>query len=115
MGNVTSEESVKDAGLFQQPLPASDSSSQVLIDIFGTSRTITINGKFSVGDTGYATIALFIAALDALANGAQSAKTFVSGRSGVSYTVLVTNATWKGEEGSPNQIEYTITMVEGSA
>lgn len=113
MGTVISEESSKQSGLFQSALPGTDSSDAFLMDLFGASRTITISGKFVQGDSGYATIALFIAALDGLINGSQSAKSFVSGKSGVTYTVLVDNVTWSSEEGGVNLVEYTISMIEG--
>jgi hypothetical protein len=115
MGTVTDEEHTKDSGLFQMPMPASGSSSQILIDIFGTTRNIVIKGTFASGDSGYANVAAFIVALDALQNGAQTSKSFVSDKSGVTYTVLVTSAIWTSEPGAVNQVNYTINMVEGTA
>lgn len=111
LGTVTNEESTKDAGLFQQPLPASNSSSAILIDIFGTSRTITVSGIFT-GTTG--DIQTFISELDALVNGTQtSTKTFHSDKSNANYEVLINSVSWSSEEGAVGKINYNITMTEG--
>lgn len=114
LGTVQSEESAKDAGLFFSPIPGSDSSSALQLDIFGATRTITIKGTWSPEFTDYANRAAFIADLDALINGAQSSKTYHSDTSNQDYTVLVSNAQWTASEGDPNSIEYTITLQEGS-
>ena len=115
IGTVTDEDVTKDAGLFQMPMPGSDSSSAVMFDIFGASRTIKISGTFTVGDSGYATLALFIAALDALVDGSQTVITYTSGKSGSTYNVMVMDVNWKSEVGGVNKVDYNITMVEGSS
>lgn len=114
LGSIIKETSNKDAGIFQMPMPASNSDDAVMLDIFGASRKIRIEGKFVLGDSGYSTIALFIAALDALVNGAQTNQTYTSGKSGSSYNVLIETVEWSNEEGSPNSVEYSISMTEGS-
>jgi hypothetical protein len=112
MGTVNKEESVKDANLFFTAMPGSDSANAIQLDIFGATRTITVSGIYASTD---GTISTFVAALDALVNGAQTAtKTFHSDKSGVSYEVLVTSVTWTCEEGGVNKVEYTIVMQEGS-
>ena len=113
MGSKVLDSHAKDSGLFQMPMPASDSTEQILIDIFGCSRTITVKGVFCLGDTGYASVAAFIVALDVLNNGAQTSRTFHSDKSGVDYKVLVTRASWDAEEADVNSVPYTIEMVEG--
>lgn len=113
LGTVHSEESTKDAQLFQMPMPASDSNMAIMLDLFGVNRTINIKGTFVDGD-GSLTIAQFIAELDAQANGVQSGKNYVSGTSGVTYTILVQTASWDVEEGAPTKVNYTINMIEGS-
>jgi hypothetical protein len=115
MGTVTNEESTKDSGLFQQPMPATPSSSATLIDLFGASRTITIKGKFVVGDTGYASITLFIQDLDGLISGAQTSCTYTSDKTGLDYDGLVSSVTWTADEGAVNHVDYTIVFTEGSA
>jgi hypothetical protein len=113
LGTCT-EHQDKDSGLFQMPMPGSDSSSQILIDIFGTTRTIKLTGRFSLGDTGYASVAAFIVALDTLNNGAQTSRTYHSDKSGLDYQVLVTSASWDAEEADVNSVPYEINMVEGA-
>ena len=113
LGTVTSEESSKDAQLFQQPLPTYNSSQAVLLDIFGASRTITISGVHVSGD-GSKTTAQFIAELDGLISGSQTSRTYTSDKSATTYKVLVQTVSWKSEEGAPLKTEYTITMVEGN-
>lgn len=112
LGTVISEESTKDSQLFQQPMPLSDSSSAIMLDLFGASRNITIKGKYTAGD---GTISTFIAELDALVSGTQTSKTYHSDKTGVSYTVLVQSVTWSADEGGVNLVDYTINLVEGSA
>jgi hypothetical protein len=112
MGTVKSEESRKDAGLFQQPMTGSDSSAAILLDLFGASRTINISGIYTTTD---GTLTTFIAALDALVNGAQTQKTFVSGKSGATYYVLVTSVSWSAAEGDVSSVSYTIDMQQGSS
>lgn len=114
MGTVTNESSTKDSGLFQTPMPYADSDDAIMLDMFGASRTITVSGVFATGDGSYSTNALAIAALDALINGQQTSKTFVSGKSGSSYTVLVQSVEWKSDEGDVNKVTYTIVLTEGS-
>ena len=59
IGTVNSEESNKDAQLFQMPIPLSDSTSTVMLDLFGASRTITIKGKkFNFWDVLISDVAL---------------------------------------------------------
>lgn len=114
LGVVKSEHSTKDAGLFFQPIPASNSSDAVQLDIFGCTRIITITGTYSTQDAGYATIALFKAALDGLVNGAQTSKTYTD-TDGVSYVGLVANVDWDRNEGETTTVGYTITFQEGSS
>ena len=112
MGTVTSEEHSKDAGLFQTPLPGTDSKDAIALDLFGTSRTIRVKGVYT---TTNGTISTFIGQLDALCNGNQTVtKTFVSDKSGVPYEVLVTNVNWSSESGAVTKVDYSIDMLEAS-
>lgn len=117
LGTVNKEDSTKDSGLFQQPLPASASSNAILLDIFGASRTISISGVF-VGSA--AEIADFIdngvnSGLDRLVSGAQSNRVFHSDKSGRDYNVRVSSVTWTSEEGAVSKVDFTINMTEGRA
>jgi len=114
MGTVIQEYSTKDAGLFTNAMPMQDSSSQLILDIFGATRTINIKGVYTIGDSpAYPTIASFIADLDNLVNGSQTMKTYVSDKSGASYTGLVSSVYWNADSGNPNQVDYTITFIQG--
>lgn len=112
LGTVTKETNDKDSGLFEMALPSSDSSSKILLDLFGASRTISISGTYIGADL--TAVQTFITQLDALINGNQTQKTFVSEKSGASYLVLITSTNWEGEEGAPLKVNYTINMSEGS-
>lgn len=113
LGIVTKETQEKSCNLFYMPMPGSDSSSAILIDLFGSSRDITIEGVYPSSDTTYS-IANFIIALDALVNGSQTIQHFTSGKSGVQYHVLIDSVSWEAEEGNVSAVKYTIRMKEGS-
>lgn len=114
MGTIIREESTKDSGLFKMALPGEDSEETILLDLFGVDRQMIIRGRFVQGNSGYANIPAFIAALDLLANGSQTGRTYTSDKTGASYGVLVQSVSWSGEEGDPNSVEYTINLTEGS-
>lgn len=111
MGTVMSEESSKDAQLFQQPMPLSDSSSAIMLDLFGAGRTITIKGIYTIAD---GVISSFISELDSLISGNQGVKIYHSDKSGSNYNVLVQSVRWSGEEAGVNFVDYEISVVEGS-
>lgn len=111
MGTVTTESQDKSCNLFFTAMPGSDSSDAVLIDLFGASRDITISGIYTT-DNG--SIEAFITALDALCNGQQTIKDFVSGKSGTTYKVLVDSVNWEAEESGVTFVKYTIVMKEGA-
>lgn len=111
LGTVNKEENTKDAGLFFMPLPTRDSDEAIQLDIFGTTRTINISGRYTSSD---GTIATFISAMEALINGSQSAVVFHSDKSGANYNVLIASFSWTSEEGGVNFVDYSISMQEGS-
>jgi len=106
LGVVTDEDINKDAQLFQMPLPATDSSGLVGLDLFGATKTITIKGKY-VGTA----ISTFVAQIQGLVSGTQNIKTYVSDTAG-SLKVLVQNVRWNYETGVPNVINYELSMLE---
>jgi len=111
LGTVISEDSSKTSGLFQTPLPLSDSNESIMLDLFGASRTINIRGIY----TGtVAEINTFVQALDGLLNGSQNTKTFHSDKSNASYLVLINSVRWNSEDGAVTKVDYEIEMVEGS-
>ena len=113
MGTVNKESHTKDANLFKAIMPGTDSSDAVLLDLFGAGRTITISGTFVTGDTNYPMIKQAIQALEALLNGAQTSRTFTSGKSEEIYNVLVDSVSWNSEEGAPDKLTYDLTLLEG--
>ncbi len=112
MGHVGDEEQTKDAGLFNQPLPASDSDVTIFLDLFGTTKTITVPGVFT---GSFAQLNTFIVAIEAIENGNQSGVTYVSSLSTyANKKVFVTSFNWRYMKGSPNKINYTLNLSEGA-
>ena len=112
LANIRNERSNKDAQLFQMPLPRTDSNQTLVLDLFGTIRTITIDGTFTTAD---GTISTFISQLDALISGSQTTKVFHSDKSGVNYNVIVTSVDWRSGEGEVNKVDYSISMIQTRA
>jgi len=111
LGNVKSESWGTNAGLFNQPLPYSASDSALIMDLMGTSRTITLSGTF----TGtVAEMRTFITDIEGIMNGQQPGSTFVSSWTNVSKTVLIQDFNHEKAEGDENKVNYTITLLEGS-
>jgi hypothetical protein len=113
LGTVTKCVTTKDSGLFEQALPASDSSEQILIDLFGCTRKISLEGTFVSGQGGK-TVTQFIEELNALQTGNQATSTFVSGQNGVPYNVYIVSVEYSDDEANPNSVDYRIEMSEGS-
>ena len=68
MGKLTNEKVNKDSQLFQQPMPGSPSSSTIVLDLFGATKTITIDGEF-YDETN---MVEFITELEGLVSGIQT-------------------------------------------
>ena len=112
LGDIQSEDQTKDSNLLQFPLPASDSSDAILIDIMGCFRTISLSGII----TGtVATQNTFIAAIEGLVDGNQgSGFTFVSSQAGTSdKTVLISSFNWNKQAGDVNKLDYSLTLFQG--
>lgn len=112
LGTITRETHTKDSGIFKFPLPRSDSSSALLVDLMGTSRVITLEGTYS--DTTN-NINTFISTIEGYIAGTQGGKTYVSNQTGSSYTVFIQDFTWTAEGGGVNKITYTLTLLQGVA
>ena len=109
LGVITSENRTKDAQLFQMPIPRQDSNNAVILDIFGVSKEITINGTY----TGTASqIKSFITSIESLSDGQQVPYTFTSDRVTGTTLVLVSRVKWDAVSGAVNQVDYTLTLVE---
>lgn len=113
LGRIQTESQNKDSSLFNQPLPGSDSSTSILLDLFGVTRTISIDGIKS----GTATVLnTFITTIEALIGGGQSGVTFVSSLSTfANKTVFVSSFDWNYVKGDPNKISYSLQLTEGAA
>jgi len=116
IGQVISEDSSMDAGLFDQPMPASASSDALLLDIFGAHREFTIKGKFTKSDIDgtQTTIAVFIGHLDALISGSQVPIVYTSVKTGGPFNVLVKQVSWSASPGDVNEVDYTLVLGECS-
>ena len=103
--------STKDAQLFHQPLPGSDSSSAIILDLFGCTRTLTLSGKKVDTEANCAT---FISWLDGLLTGSQSPVVLHVDISNLDYNVLISSIGWDYSEGEVGIVEYTISVIEAS-
>ena len=111
MGTVTSESSTKSSGLFNTPMPFSDSDEVLLMDLFGTTRTITVNG---IKDGTVSELRTFIGNIENLQRGEQNSLTFVSSWTNSNKTVLIQDFTHDKEAADENRVSYTLTLTEGS-
>jgi len=110
LGDIQTEAQTKDSGLFNMPLPASDSTSTLLLDLFGTTRTITLDGKF-VGTT--TEINTFISAIEGIQNGSQSGSAYIGDLVTTSKNVFIQSFNWNYTAGDTNKISYNLTLIEG--
>lgn len=111
LGTVQKEDFTKDAQLFQQAIPASDSDDAIIIDLFGVIRNISLSGVYT---TANGTISTFIGLLDGLVNGTQSKIVFHSDKSEQDYNVIVNRVNWNSEEGEVNKVNWSIDLIETS-
>ena len=112
LGEVSSESSTKSSNLFNFPMPLSDSDQAILMDIFGTTRTITVDGV----KTGVvADLRTFINNIEALQNGEQSNLTFVSSWTNANKEVLIQDFTHTKISADESKVSYTLIMTEGAA
>ena len=111
LGDVSSESSTKTSNLFNTPLPFSDSDASLIMDLMGTSRTITISG---VKTGTVAELRTFITDIEGLQNGEQSSLTFVSSWTNVNKNVLIQDFTHDKSSADENRVSYTLTLLEGT-
>ena len=112
LGDVKSEIQTKSSGLFNQPLPFEDSDTSLIMDLLGTSRTITVEG---VKTGAVAALRTFITDIEGLQNGAQSSLVFVSSWTNVNKNVLISDFTHTKIEADESEISYSLTLIEGTA
>lgn len=109
MGTIKNEKVNKDSQLFQQPMPGATSAQTIVLDLFGATKMITVDGVFY--DT--ANMVEFITELEGLVSGSQTHYHWTSDL----YTVInicVLSVSWQYIGGEPTHIEYTINMIEGT-
>ena len=112
LGKIQREGQGKDSGLFEMPLPASDSDDTFLLDLFGATKRMTLDGVFTGTKSEINT---FIVAIEGIVDGDQATSTFVSSLSTyANKTVLIKNFNWNWVGGQPNLITYTLELIEGS-
>lgn len=111
LGTVTEERQSKSSNLFNFPLPLSDSDEALLLDIFGTSRTISISGKF-VGTQSE--IATFVGQIESIQDGEQSGSAYVGSLITTPKEVLIQTFDWTWSSGSVNQVDYSLSLLEGT-
>jgi len=112
LGTVLSENSSKSSNLFSTPIPFSDSDSTLIMDLFGTVRTISITGI----KTGVvADLRTFVTDIEGLQNGEQASLTFVSSWTNVNKSVLIQEFTHDKIEGDESKVGYTLVLLEGTA
>lgn len=112
LGDVSSESSTKSSNLFNQPMPFSDSDAALIMDLMGTTRTITVTGK---KNGTVSQLRTFITDIEGLQTGAQSSLVFVSSWTNVNKNVLIQDFAWDKEEGDESKVKYTLTLIEGTA
>lgn len=111
LGIINSEVQNKDSGLFQTPLPGSDSDKSILLDVFGTFRTITITGTYQGIIAEQRT---FIDAIETICDGSQVSSTFVSSIKSETRNVYIQTFNWEVVEATPGKITYVLTLLEGA-
>ncbi len=112
LGEVTSEISTKSSNLFFQAFPLSDSDKALIMDLFGTSRTISVTG-YKTGTV--AQLRTFVTNIEAIQNGEQSGSTFVSSWTNVNKIVLINDFSVDKASSDENKVNYTLELSEGTA
>ncbi|KKM97647.1 hypothetical protein LCGC14_1166050, partial [marine sediment metagenome] len=113
LGNIQNENQNKDSSLFNQPLPGSDSNNSILLDLFGVTRTISIDG---IKSGTAAQLNTFIITIETLISGGQAGVTYVSSLSTfANKTVFVNSFNWNYVKGDPSKISYSLQLTEGVA
>ena len=111
LGNVQTETQSKSSNLFLQPLPYSDSSESILLDIFGCQRDISIDGII----TGSVTeLRDFVNAIEAIQDGKQSGSSYVGDLITTSKNVFINTFRWTYEKANINSLSYTLDLIEGA-
>jgi len=111
LGILDSEDQTKDSNLFNQPLPYSDSDDSLLMDLFGTGRSIVLSGVKK--STSRSDLQTFVADIESIQNGQQTGSTYIGELITASKTVLIQSFNWRWVAGDVQRVHYTITLLEG--
>ena len=111
--DVQSETQIKSTMLFQMPIPTEDSDKAIILDYFGMTTRITINGIVTGVDATHVT---FINEIDSLMSGLQKGITFVSSKPGVTDKIVyLERFQWSVNAADVSKINYSIDMIEGDS
>jgi|TARA_R100001530_G_scaffold127270_1_gene96440 hypothetical protein len=116
LGEVFTEISTKSNNLIKFPVPLSDSENTILMDLFGTERTIVLDGvKVGV----LAVLRTFVEEVEAiikLQTEEGSQVLFTSSWTGVTnMKCLIQDFSYTKIKGDESQVKYSLTLQEGQA
>ena len=113
LGTIQTESQTKDSNLFFTPLPYTDSADAFLLDLMGTSRTISLSGFFV--NTVKATLKESVEAFEAIQDGKQTGSEYIGDFITTPKNVFIQTFTWDWEKADVGRITYNMTLLEGSA
>ncbi len=122
--DIQSEDVNKTSGLIPFPMPTMDSNGQIVMDLMGATREITIEGIVTTSDVPK--IYEYARDIVGLQGTAGTNNTLISGAQGSAYgqftyqsytvsnaiSVVVSEASISSEKGNPESKKYSITMIE---
>lgn len=111
LGEVKNESSNLNTNLFVQALPLSGADETLLLDLFGTSRTITVSG---IKEGTVSELRTFISDIEALIDGSQQELIFVSSWTNSNKTVLIADFSHDKIAGGESMVSYNLTLMQGS-
>lgn len=110
LGTINSEEHSKTAQLFTQPMPMSDSNETILMDLFGLTRTITVQGTYTGTKSE---LRSFISNIEGIHDGEQNGSRFTSKITGDTYDVAIEEFSYSWSQGETQSLSYTLRLKEG--
>jgi len=110
---VQREENSKESMLFVNTMPASDSSSTIVLDILGAGRIMTIH---AIKVDTAANIATFIGLMEDYINGNQTTRTaYHSDIRNETLYGYISNFRYVYYDGQPGMLAYSFQFTEGAA
>ena len=111
LGNIRSETNGKTSNLFTQPLPLSDSDKQVILDLFGTTRSVSLTGS-KAGTVSV--LQTFILLFEGKQGGSQSGETFISTLHPTNKKMYINSFIWTYADVAKTLLNYTMQLMEGA-